>query len=238
MVTLVSSLRKWKEGFMANIRTSHEKKRGCGYRKGGGYYLIGGDAFSHCGKLPYLLKPCEHCGMGLKFHRGFGWFNPREFIESGPCENDSVHSQGPGASHDCDACSMGFAIPERAGIMWVGNKFYTPESFLEESLKMGLSKRLPTIPRELLQNMGFVRVYLAHPKACIGVDGKPAPGIFSSFVPNKIEYVVKGTESEQELGRIENRGVGLVKVVPVEDQAEPPQYTSLKDVLDKHDSSL
>jgi hypothetical protein len=203
-----------KEKEMPNIRESREPRRGCGYRKGGGYYLIGGTAWAACGKLPYPLKPCPHCGQGLKFHRGFGWFNPRQFIDPRACASQL-------STLDCRTCPMGDAMPERAGIMWVGTKFYTPETFISESIKMGLSKRLPTIPRELLKGMGQVRLYLAHPKACVGEDGKPAPGIFSSFVPTRVEYVVKGSESELELGRIESRGVDLVKVVRVDDQGEP-----------------
>ena len=197
------------------MRTSHEQRRGCGYRKGGGFYLIGGSAWSTCGKLPYPLIPCPHCGQGLKFHRGFGWFNPQQFINKDPCNPEGDYAR-------CVTCAMAYAMPKRAGIMWVGTKFYTPESFIAESVKMGLSKRLPTIPRELLKNMGNVRVYLAHPKACLDAEGKPAPGIFSSFIPQRVEYVVKGNETPEELGKIEQRGVELVKVVPIADQSDLP----------------
>lgn len=198
------------------MRESHEHRRGCGYRKGGGFYLIGGQAWAACGKLPYPLHPCPHCGQGLKFHRGFGWFNPRQFINLGEC----------GAAGGCNTCPMNGGMPERAGIMWVGNKFYTPESFIAESVKMGLSKRLPTIPRELLEHIGMVRVYLAHPKACTDAEGKPMPGIFTTFIPSRIEYVVKGNETQEELDRIEHRGVELVKVIPVEDQPPLPAIPS------------
>jgi hypothetical protein len=202
------------------LRTSHEQRRGCGYRKGGGFYLIGGQGWTACGKLPYPLLPCEHCGQGLKFHRGFGWFNPRQFINGHCCE--TPHSYDP----NCSGCAMGNGMPERAGIMWVGTKFYTPESFTAESVRMGISKRLPTIPRELLKNIGNVRVYLAHPKACLDAEGKPAPGIFTTFVPQRVEYVVRGNETPEELGKIEQRGVELVKVVPVADQPPLPAVPS------------
>lgn len=207
---------------MANIRVSHEKARGCGYRKGGGTYLIGGDAFSACGKLPYPLKPCEHCGEGLRFFRGFRWINPQSFIDPKPCVEEGIHSM------QCTTCSMSGNIPERAGLMWVGKKFYSPESFLVEVQKMGLSKRLSTIPKELLDNLGTVRVYLMHPEACTDAEGKPAPGIFCSFVPRKIEYVVRGDETEEELERKEKRGIELVKVVPEE------ETTTLEDVATRH----
>jgi len=37
---------------MPEIRTAYERQRGCGHRKGGGIYLVGGLATASCGKLP------------------------------------------------------------------------------------------------------------------------------------------------------------------------------------------
>ena len=216
---------------MASVRESHEGKRGCGYRKGGGYYLIGGSEFTTCGKLPYPVGVCQHCGEGMKFFRGFRFFNPQKFIDDKPCIENYLD---PVSNNKCVACPMSRGIPERAGIMWVGNKFYSPDTFLNEALKMGISKRLPTIPRELLKNIGNVRVYLVHPKACQDAEGKPKAGFFTSFVPKKIEYVVKGNESEGQLSLIEKRGIELVKVVPIEEQ---PKLTNLEEVVAHHSES-
>ena len=38
-------------------------------------------------------------------------------------------------------------------------------------------------------------------------------GIFSAFVPERIEYVVKGTESPDELENMAKRGITLVNVI-------------------------
>lgn len=199
------------------MRTSAERARGCGFRKGGGYYVMGGGEWATCGKLPYPLKPCHCCGQGLDFFRGFKFFNPHGFIDDQPC--------GLEKPIKCSFCAMAGGMPEKAGMMWVGEAFYSPDAFIQESVDMGVSKRLPTVPHELLKLIKAgtpPRIYLAHKKAAL-VDGEPCPGIFTTFVASRVEYVVKGDEAAEELERIENRGIELVKVVPLEDQPELPE---------------
>jgi hypothetical protein len=119
-------------------------------------------------------------------------------------------------------------MPDRGGLVWVGGSFYpTPEDFLREARTMGVSRRIPAIPKGF--EPGKTVVYLAH-RECIEVPvdttpmydghinpvntGKPKmrPAVFSAFIPSAIEYVVKGDETEDELERIEKRGLSLVKV--------------------------
>lgn len=131
-----------------------------------------------------------------------------------PCEN---------RPENCERCPMaGGAMPERALLMWVGEKFYpTTQTFLAEAAEMGISKRLGALPRGW--KPGDV-VYLAHPKAVMPwhrgwvapagreVDGEslpllqadpdyiPAndamPGVFSAFVP-ALEVVVDTDNPEE-----------------------------------------
>ena len=57
-----------------------EAKRGCGYRKEGGLYLVGGGLSAPCDRMPYPLDRCKTCGGGIKFTRGHTWLQP-DFFE-------------------------------------------------------------------------------------------------------------------------------------------------------------
>src|SRR5207302_7622776 len=50
-----------------------EAKRGCGYRKIGGLYFVGGGRGVACDRLPIPLDICPTCGHGIKQTRGFTW---------------------------------------------------------------------------------------------------------------------------------------------------------------------
>jgi hypothetical protein len=81
---------------------------------------------------------------------------------------------------------------------------------------MGISKRIAQIPRELV--VGKTWIALAHPKAYFSTCDFEAgfnPGIFCFFIPQRIEYIVAGSETEQELDSMEKRGITLVQVTPI-----------------------
>jgi hypothetical protein len=104
----------------------------------------------------------------------------------------------------------------RVGLLWVGEKYYpTAQEFTREANFMGTSKRISAIPKDI--EVGKTWVYLAHRKAISKITEKGeiefAPGIFRAFRPERIEYVVKGTETEEELEKLEKRGLTLIKVI-------------------------
>lgn len=180
---------------------AHEAKRGCGYRKVGGLYLCGEYIGVPCDRLPYPLDVCPVCGGGIKVSRGFTEINPLQlFHYHQPC-NDKVPN--------CHLCQP----PTGVGyIMRVGHKFYTVESFKTEAGQMGISKRIPFIPKGL--ELGKTVVYLAHNKACevteapkyqhpmsvpeetsqdkLLDDGKKEyrVGIFTAFIPQRVEMPI------------------------------------------------
>lgn len=162
---------------------SVEPKRGCGYRKVGALYLIGkGTAFS-CKQLPYNLEVCPCCNAGIKYSRGWKWINPSLlFKDAENCTCFSIFKQ------DCP-----LQLNENAGLMWVGHRFYTPESFITEANELGISKRISTVPREF--ELGKTWIFLAHIKAGYK-SGKRVPAIFYVFKPVHIEKIV--TESQFE----------------------------------------
>jgi len=128
---------------------------------------------------------------------------------------------------------------EVAFIMGVGEKFYkTPSDFLEEAHRLGVSKRIPFIPKEL--ELGKTVIYLAHPKAVevkepvalhqalsiLEESETKQPrlletekvekrlGIFTAFVPQRIEKLVwQSQATPEELERLEKRGITPV-VIP------------------------
>lgn len=190
---------------MPTITTKIESERGCGYRKGGGIYLVSDGIGSVCCKLPMELTVCPCCHGGIKPARGFTWVTTSLFA-SVPCfEPDQLN-----------LCPMNLPADIRVGLLWVGEKYYpTAQDFTREANAMGTSKRLSAIPKDI--EVGKTWVYLAHRKAVAKVTEKGEveffPGIFRAFRPDRIEYVVKGTETTEELEKLEKRGLTLVKVV-------------------------
>lgn len=196
-----------------NIQTLFETKRGCGYRKPGGLYLIGGSSSSPCCKLPYLLSVCRCCGQGVKPSRGFTWINSHLF--SGCIAIGDNYCYGcPGACDDM-----------RMGLMWVGEKYCpTPGDFAKEANFLGVSKRIAQLPKDV--EPGKTWVALAHRKAVPHYQDQPdgsvvvlcEPGVFMFFKVQAVQYVVTGKESQDQLERLSKRGIELVDVKPAGEQ--------------------
>lgn len=201
---------------------SVEAKRGCGYRKAGGLYLCGEYISVPCDRLPYPLDICPVCGGGIRVSRGFTKINPlRLFGYHQPC-GDRFRP-----------CFMCDPKDEPAFIMGVGEKFYkTPGDFSKEAQRLGISKRIPFIPREL--ELGRTIVCLAHPKACqvkesaalqqamaiLGGEEAERPrliesekieyklGIFTAFIPQRAEKLIwEKDATPEEIERLEKRGI-------------------------------
>lgn len=211
-----------------------DRQRGCGWRKPGGIYLRADGPNMHCGKLPLPLEKCPCCGGGIKPARGWSWINPRPMFEARDCSRQEEDMC-------CTFCPCGGAVPDRAGLVWIGEKFYpTTEAWLTEARKLGVSRRIPRVPA------GFKlgdRVFAAHRKAivvecvCEGIAlpaGDTCPtcegegklyraAIFHSFTPTRIEYVCEGTETEAELDALLQRGLTPVRVRRDTDLKEPGQ---------------
>ena len=118
-----------------------EAKRGCGYRKVGGLYLVCSGQGRSCGRLPLELVACPVCGGGVRQSRGWTWIEPSKLFEHTPCYENVF---------DCEQCPAG-ALEEmgRAGLIWVGKSHYkTPDHFNLESVTMGISRRIPAVLRK------------------------------------------------------------------------------------------
>lgn len=177
-----------------------EAKRGCGYRKIGGVYLVSDGVGVACDRLPIALDICPVCSHGFKQSRGWTWVD--------------VNGLVGGVHRDCEdsfPCPLCMATSEmgKAGLLWIGEKFYkTPADFDKESTEMGVSRRVKAVPRGF--KVGETWVLLAHPKTiempcteceadglraeeCEACDGKGyrfLAGIFKVWRPQRIEKIL------------------------------------------------
>lgn len=130
----------------------------------------------------------------------------------------------------CAGCPVNGSI-ERAGLIWIGEKFYPrPANFTAEAQTMGISRRIPNVPKDF--EVGQTWVLFAHRKGisefcpvefddpkhpddceCEGTGVVFHSAIFHAARPQRIEYVITGNESEEELDALEERGFTLVKIV-------------------------
>lgn len=215
-----------------------EKARGCGYRKVGGIYLVGGMVFEPCDRLPFELHACPVCGGGIHFSRSYTSIEPLKlFGVHQPC--------GDKHSESCPVCNP----PDGTHyLMGVGEQFYSVESFMKEAAQMGVSKRVAAIPKGL--KVGETVIYLTHRLAVQVVkpnvlqqalaivaeaEGQRQPrlleadevefrhGIFTAFVPQRIEQLIwKSEATEERLADMVKRGITPV-IIPDGDRDHAPR---------------
>jgi len=199
-----------------------EPRRLCGFRHVGGLYLCGSYISVLCDRLPYPLDTCPVCGTGIRVSRGFTRINAYRLF--------GIHNDCKDRLRPCFMCDP---RDEVAFIMGVGEKFYkTPSDFLEEAHHLGVSKRIPFIPKEL--ELGKTVIYLAHPRAIevrepvalqqamsiLEESETKQPrlletekvekrlGIFTAFIPQRIEKLIWESEaSSAELEKLKERGI-------------------------------
>jgi hypothetical protein len=184
---------------------SVEAKRGCGYRKVGGLYMVGGGIGIPCDRLPFELGVCPCCSQGIKQARGWTWIDVAKLFQG-------YHADC--ACHQfCPLCtnpeSMG-----RAGLLWIGEKFYkTPAQFIKEGIELGFSRRIKAVPQGF--KVGETYVMLAHGSAIdevvsngLSTTHKFKPGIFYAWLPQHLEKIMKeSTRGTEEIDALAKRGI-------------------------------
>lgn len=216
-----------------------EPIRECGFRKCGGLYLVGNGITTSCDRLPYNLPDlCPACGCGIKQHRGFQWINPQ--LVFGEHQNPETST-----NHYCNdepTCEMCNPTSNPAGLMWVGNRYYSAKSFINESIKQGISKRIAHIPTNFI--LGETIVYLAHPSGglketeernvLMGIIKKkePCTAIFYVFKPVRIEKLIWKREASAEIIlELEKQNITPI-IIPDDDIAHDQATTLTKDIKD------
>lgn len=191
---------------LANV--SVEGPRGCGYRRVGGLYLVSKGLGVPCGRLPFETTVCPCCSAGIKPARAWTWIDPDLLVKNAP----------PCDKPFCETCPLSGHHGRKVGLLWVGEKFYpTPTEFIEEALRMGVSRRIPRLPRGF--EVGKTWVLLGHRKGVVR-DGKDRPAIVHAFCPERVEKVVRGDESDEDLQKLIDRGITPVIVQHEEEQVE------------------
>lgn len=198
------------------ISDVYDSERGCGWRKPGGLYLCSDNLGRACARMPIPLTVCPCCNAGIKPSRGWTWIDVNSFLKSIP----ECPEKGSSFCNTCGITHMQNELntTNKAGLLWVGGKYYkTPESFNFEASVQGVSRRINSVPRDFV--LGETWVWLAHRECIPNPDpqGKPTPGVFHIFKPQRIEYVVKRDESPEKLESLEKRGITLVNVIKVGD---------------------
>src|SRR5512136_1811825 len=167
-----------------------EPRRGCGYRRAGGLYLVSEGLGEPCERLPIPVLPCPTCGERIKQVRGFQWIAPDYALKGArPCD-PRVQTHHHRA---CVVCTPSLLEQEKYGLIWVGEQFYpSMGDWSAEANKLGVSKRISAIPKGV--EIGKTWVLVAHPKGVpnpnpAGEDDKFLPAICSAFRVNKIELV-------------------------------------------------
>jgi len=203
---------------------AQEAKRGCGYRKVGGLYLMGGGIGIPCDRLPFELTVCPCCSQGVKKARGWTGIDVAKFFE-GPHMIGSSHIEDQETVYTekvlCGCGSRGCPLrlkPEilgKAGLLWIGEKFYkTPAAFLKEGVELGFSRRIKAVPQGF--KIGETWVLLAHANAVKNpiADAEPSaepfykPGIFYVWLPSRLELIFKESErGSEKVQAAEKRGI-------------------------------
>ena len=181
--------------------------RGCGTRKKGGLYLFFScEMVTYCTRLP-MKNPdiCPCCGEGFRIFRSMRVINPLKVF--GKAENP--------CRDGCPICNP----PEKAGLMWVGQQFYTPDEFREEARRLGISKRMPSKIEGL--NPGDL-VMFAHKKGYDPEGQEPAPGVFIAARLTEYQKVLSEDQAKDQDLIEELEKDGIVPVLEVEDPDETP----------------
>lgn len=209
-----------------------EPRRGCGFRKIGGLYFVGGGAAVYCDRLPIPLEVCPTCGHGIKQTRGFTWVELEPLV-------GGAHAQCAD-TFPCPLCMRPDTLG-RCGLLWVGERFYkTPADFDREAAALGISRRISAIPRGFV--VGETWIVFAHPRAIatqlncprcaevvavVRIDGElqlacPAcgwnglafrPGIFKVWKPERIEKILpESARGSPEAAELAAKGITAVFV--------------------------
>lgn len=191
------------------MKVVHDQKRGCGWRKKGGLYLVADALLSTCGKLTLPLGICPCCGNGIKPARGWTWVDGDKLFAHVPCNRDEKGNDGY-------RCLLSWPVG-KCGLLWVGESFYpTPQDFFREVERQGVSRRLYRLPDKFIP--GHTPVLLAHRRAVRETDPETGevtfrPGIFAAFTPSDVQYLTRGNETPEQLARLEARGITPVRAV-------------------------
>lgn len=203
---------------MPTIHTRIEPARGCGYRKPGGFYLVLDGKGIECGLLPLEVRP------EIKTSRAPSWRTSEAAI--GKAQDRRCRLEGnDDPEHQCKGCWLKDLPNEELVLLtFIGMKYYrSVKHFESEAGRIGISRRIPPslVPKI---TVGKTAVLMAHRESSHIPDDKEGfkaiREVFSAFKPQRIEYIITGAETPQELEELEAQGITLIRVTK---QGDTPQ---------------
>lgn len=180
-----------------------------------------------CDALPLVLEPCDCCGFEVPFIRGFKWIS-KQYISklSYTAHEYSIHGNVFSGMDKCicrprcPICHFDNNDLSKYGLMWVGERHYTPHSFIREAELMGVSKKIAKLPKDIV--FGKTWIVLAHKKVPIyngvrfgelNADPKRVPAIFSAFIPRRVEMLIfKKDATLEKLEQLRKQGITPVVI--------------------------
>jgi len=162
------------------------------------------------------LTVCVCCGEGFKPSRGFRWVDGDKLLDH--ADNCKL------SARDCVGCPASGRGDDlgRSLLVWVSPEHYTIEEFDKEADEVGISRRITgdALPRGLI--VGQTWVFLAHRDAIVRYSGDEpecTPGVFKLFHPSRVEKIVTGEETDDEIEALVERGITPVRVFYEEDKS-------------------
>jgi hypothetical protein len=207
---------------------SVEARRGCGFREVKKLYLVGEYTPVFCDRLPLPIGECPYCHQGIHFVRSFTKLDALKMfgLHGDVCKDEH---------RPCFICDP---TNKPSYVMMVGeNSYPTPQDFMVEAEAQGISKKIPFIPKDM--KLGETVLYLAHNKACEVPDNTPdkpsvlkeaesileqtrmvdtpkvkkALGIFTAFIPQRVEMLFYESEITEKLkAKMAKRGISIISV--------------------------
>jgi hypothetical protein len=188
-----------------------EARRGCGYRKVGGLYLVGGGIGATCDRLPFELGVCPCCNAGFKPSLGWTWIRPGKFEKAGLIWIGGGFYKSP-ADFIKEGIEMGFSRRIKS----------IPRGFKAGETPVLLAHRKtierPVTPEDVENNPKLRGELIAN-----------FPGIFYVWMPQAVEKIF--TESERGSEAVEDAEKRGIRAVFVPDNDKDHQGT----VYDKED---
>lgn len=129
---------------------SFEPFRGCGLRVIGKLYVRSGNEGISCDRLNITLQECQFCGYVPSFFRGYRKIYPKILLGGN-------HKNCEDEVQPCPICQPeDFPFEADSFIMYVGKKYYTPQSFIQEAQRLGVSKAISNIPNGMVAGKSWI----------------------------------------------------------------------------------
>lgn len=215
----------------------YDKERGCGFRKQRGFYLrMDASKVTECGKMPLRLLPCEHCGIQVKLTRGLARVNVKNLFQNVDCSHPDencrfclINRTGWGYLIGIEAKHYKTRDDFRREMLEQGISkrvaFPLPRDFKvkQSVVLLGHPKVFTELVPESAIERPVVEIDEDTPQKSLPIiDGRSdttgrmvardIPAIVAIFVPQRVEYVVDGTEPMDFLESLVSQNVTLVRV--------------------------